>query len=101
MLLSRLDLIFLMLDSHDEAFDSLLVHHLVALYYQSKEQVEKGFTHVTVLKNSIVYAHSTVMSWLSQQAKQALIQVYVNLRKIRSSVVTEEWFLHTLDSWNP
>lgn len=98
MLLSRFDLIFLMLDPQDEACDRHLVHHLVALHYQSKEQVEKGFTNVAVLKNSIAYAHSTVMSWLSQQATQALIQGYVDLREIRRLVVAEEWFLHTLVS---
>lgn len=102
MLLLGLDLIFLMLDPQDKAYDRHLVHHLMALYYQSKEQVEKRFTNMAVLKNSIAYAHSTVMScWLSQQNSQALIQAYVDLRKKGRSVAAEEWFLHTLNNWNP
>lgn len=37
----RFDLIFLMLDPQDEAFDHRLATHLVSLYHQSKEMAEE------------------------------------------------------------
>uniref|UniRef100_A0A5F9D030 DNA replication licensing factor MCM4 n=1 Tax=Oryctolagus cuniculus TaxID=9986 RepID=A0A5F9D030_RABIT len=84
-LLSRFDLIFLMLDPQDEAYDRRLAHHLVSLYYQSEEQAEEEFLDMAVLKDYIAYAHSTVMPRLSEEASQALIEAYVDMRKIGSS----------------
>ncbi|KAF6323481.1 minichromosome maintenance complex component 4 [Rhinolophus ferrumequinum] len=84
-LLSRFDLIFLMLDPQDEAYDRRLAHHLVSLYYQSEEQMEEEFMDMAVLKDYIAYAHSMVMPRLSQEASQALIEAYVDMRKIGSS----------------
>uniref|UniRef100_A0A6I8PIL5 DNA replication licensing factor MCM4 n=1 Tax=Ornithorhynchus anatinus TaxID=9258 RepID=A0A6I8PIL5_ORNAN len=83
-LLSRFDLIFLMLDPRDEAYDRRLAHHLVALYYQSEEQMEEEFMDMAVLKDYIAYAHSSVMPRLSEEASQALIEAYVDMRKIGS-----------------
>lgn len=73
--LLRFDLIFLMLDPQDEAYDRRLAHHLVALYYRSEEQEAEEFMDMAVLKDYIAYAHSTVMPRLSQEASQALIEV--------------------------
>ena len=42
-LLSRFDLIFLMLDPQDEHFDRRLATHLVSLYHQSKEDEEGAY----------------------------------------------------------
>uniref|UniRef100_A0A5F4W2A3 DNA replication licensing factor MCM4 n=1 Tax=Callithrix jacchus TaxID=9483 RepID=A0A5F4W2A3_CALJA len=84
-LLSRFDLIFLMLDPQDEAYDRRLAHHLVALYYQSEEQAEEELLDMAVLKDYIAYAHSTIMPRLSEEASQALIEAYVDMRKIGSS----------------
>uniref|UniRef100_A0A8D2B0A9 DNA replication licensing factor MCM4 n=1 Tax=Sciurus vulgaris TaxID=55149 RepID=A0A8D2B0A9_SCIVU len=84
-LLSRFDLIFLMLDPQDEAYDRRLAHHLVALYYQSEEQAEEEFLDMAMLKDYIAYAHSTIMPRLSEEASQALIEAYVDMRKIGSS----------------
>lgn len=39
-LLSRFDLIFLVLDPQNELFDRRLAKHLVSLYYRTKEQEE-------------------------------------------------------------
>uniref|UniRef100_A0A8I5NAW9 DNA replication licensing factor MCM4 n=2 Tax=Cercopithecinae TaxID=9528 RepID=A0A8I5NAW9_PAPAN len=84
-LLSRFDLIFLMLDPQDEAYDRRLAHHLVSLYYQSEEQAEEELLDMAVLKDYIAYAHSTIMPRLSEEASQALIEAYVDMRKIGSS----------------
>nr|XP_032655976.1 DNA replication licensing factor MCM4 isoform X2 [Chelonoidis abingdonii] len=83
-LLSRFDLIFLMLDPRDEAYDRRLAHHLVALYYQSEEQVEEEYMDMAVLRDYIAYARSYVNPRLSEEASQALIEAYVDMRKIGS-----------------
>ncbi len=42
-LLSRFDLIFLMLDPQDELYDKRLARHLVSLYYCAEEEAESDF----------------------------------------------------------
>ncbi|XP_050797915.1 DNA replication licensing factor MCM4 [Gopherus flavomarginatus] len=83
-LLSRFDLIFLMLDPRDEAYDRRLAHHLVALYYQSEEQVEEEYMDMAILRDYIAYARSYVNPRLREEASQALIEAYVDMRKIGS-----------------
>ncbi|XP_056148498.1 DNA replication licensing factor MCM4 [Lampris incognitus] len=83
-LLSRFDLIFLMLDPQDEAYDRRLAHHLVSLYYQSEEQIEEEFLDMAVLKDYIAYARTYVNPRLHEEASQALIEAYVDMRKIGS-----------------
>ncbi|XP_069367870.1 DNA replication licensing factor MCM4 isoform X2 [Paralichthys olivaceus] len=83
-LLSRFDLIFLMLDPQDEAYDRRLAHHLVSLYYQSEEQIEEEYLDMTVLKDYIAYARTNINPRLSEEAGQALIEAYVDMRKIGS-----------------
>ncbi|EMP36698.1 DNA replication licensing factor mcm4, partial [Chelonia mydas] len=85
-LLSRFDLIFLMLDPRDEAYDRRLAHHLVALFYQSEEQVEEEYMDIAVLRDYIAYARSYVNPRLSEEASQALIEAYVDMRKIGSGI---------------
>uniref|UniRef100_A0A674N1R6 DNA replication licensing factor MCM4 n=1 Tax=Takifugu rubripes TaxID=31033 RepID=A0A674N1R6_TAKRU len=83
-LLSRFDLIFLMLDPQDEAYDRRLAHHLVSLYYQSEEQIEEEFLDMAVLRDYIAYARTYINPRLSEEASQALIEAYVDMRKIGS-----------------
>ncbi|CAH2285145.1 DNA replication licensing factor mcm4 [Pelobates cultripes] len=83
-LLSRFDLIFLMLDPQDETYDRRLAHHLVALYYQSEEQLKEEHMDMAVLKDYIAYARTYVIPRLSEEASQALIEAYVDMRKIGS-----------------
>uniref|UniRef100_A0A8B9GVC3 DNA replication licensing factor MCM4 n=1 Tax=Astyanax mexicanus TaxID=7994 RepID=A0A8B9GVC3_ASTMX len=83
-LLSRFDLIFLMLDPQDEAYDRRLAHHLVALYYQSEEQIVEEYLDMAVLKDYIAYARTYINPRLSEEASQALIEAYVDMRKIGS-----------------
>ncbi|KAI9544617.1 DNA replication licensing factor, mcm4 component [Dissostichus eleginoides] len=83
-LLSRFDLIFLMLDPQDEAYDRRLAHHLVSLYYQSEEQIEEEFLDMAVLRDYIAYARTCIHPRLSEEAGQALIEAYVDMRKIGS-----------------
>nr|XP_006634095.1 PREDICTED: DNA replication licensing factor MCM4 [Lepisosteus oculatus] len=83
-LLSRFDLIFLMLDPQDDAYDRRLAHHLVSLYYQTEEQIEEEFMDMAVLKDYIAYARTYINPRLSEEASQALIEAYVDMRKIGS-----------------
>ncbi|NP_001079069.1 DNA replication licensing factor mcm4-A [Xenopus laevis] len=83
-LLSRFDLIFLMLDPQDETYDRRLAHHLVVLYYQSEEQLKEEHLDMAVLKDYIAYARTYVNPRLGEEASQALIEAYVDMRKIGS-----------------
>uniref|UniRef100_A0A8C9NC38 DNA replication licensing factor MCM4 n=1 Tax=Serinus canaria TaxID=9135 RepID=A0A8C9NC38_SERCA len=83
-LLSRFDLIFLMLDPRDEAYDRRLARHLVSLYYQSEEKMEEEYIDMAVLRDYIAYARSYVNPRLGEEAGQALIEAYVDMRKIGS-----------------
>lgn len=73
----RFDLIFLMLDPQDEAYDRRLAHHLVSLYYQSEEQMEVEFLDMAVLRDYIAYARTNINPRLSEEASQALIEVNI------------------------
>ncbi|XP_057253734.1 DNA replication licensing factor MCM4 [Pezoporus wallicus] len=83
-LLSRFDLIFLMLDPHDEAYDRRLARHLISLYYQTEEKMEEDYMDMAVLRDYIAYARSYVNPRLSEEAGQTLIEAYVDMRKIGS-----------------
>ncbi|XP_026580378.1 DNA replication licensing factor mcm4-like [Pseudonaja textilis] len=83
-LLSRFDLIFLMLDPRDETYDRRLAHHLVSLYYQTEEQVEEEYMDMAVLRDYIAYACTYINPRLSEEASQALIEAYVDMRKVGS-----------------
>ncbi|NXU49981.1 MCM4 factor, partial [Turnix velox] len=83
-LLSRFDLIFLMLDPRDEGYDRRLARHLVSLYYRSEEKLEEEYMDMTVLRDYIAYARSYINPRLSEEASQTLIEAYVDMRKIGS-----------------
>lgn len=83
-LLSRFDLIFLILDPQDEQFDRKLARHLVSLYYRSEEEEHEELLDLNLLKDYIAYARTYVQPRLSEEAGQALIQAYVDMRKVGS-----------------
>ncbi|CAJ1099186.1 DNA replication licensing factor mcm4-A-like [Octopus vulgaris] len=83
-LLSRFDLIFLLLDPQDEMFDRRLAAHLVSLYFQSKEDAEGEIMDMSVLRDYIAYAKSYIEPKISEEAGQAFIQAYVDMRKVGS-----------------
>lgn len=84
-LLSRFDLIFIMLDPQDEAFDRRLAKHLVSLYHQTREEEEEESLDMGILKDYIAYARGYIHPKLSEEASQRLIQAYVEMRKVGSS----------------
>jgi DNA replication licensing factor MCM4 len=81
-LMSRFDLVFLILDPQDEQYDRKLAKHLVSLYFQdSSEQAEEVFA-MDILRDYIKYAKQTCKPVLSDAAGQQLIENYVEMRKI-------------------
>uniref|UniRef100_A0A2C9JVK5 DNA replication licensing factor MCM4 n=1 Tax=Biomphalaria glabrata TaxID=6526 RepID=A0A2C9JVK5_BIOGL len=84
-LLSRFDLIFLILDPQDELFDRRLAGHLVSLYFRSKEAEEEDNLDMTILKDYLTYAKSFIHPKIGEEASQAFIQAYVEMRKVGSS----------------
>ncbi|KAG5890474.1 hypothetical protein JTB14_013416 [Gonioctena quinquepunctata] len=83
-LLSRFDLIFLILDPQNEIFDRRLARHLVSLYYKTRDQEEDEILDMSILRDYIAYAKEHIHPKLSDEASQKLIQCYVDMRKIGS-----------------
>jgi DNA replication licensing factor MCM4 len=84
-LLSRFDLIFLMLDPQDEHFDRRLATHLVSLYHMTETEAEKEDLDITTLKDYLSYAKNNIVPKLSDEACQLLISSYVEMRKAGTS----------------
>jgi DNA replication licensing factor MCM4 len=82
-LLSRFDLIFLLLDPQDENYDRRLAKHLVSLYYGGDDDNE-GVLPANDLKDYLAYARNFVHPTLSEEAGQELIHCYVDMRKVGS-----------------
>jgi DNA replication licensing factor MCM4 len=83
-LLSRFDLIFLLLDPQDENYDRRLARHLVGMYYQSSGEKEEELLSTDLLKDYIAYARNFVHPKLTEEAGQELIHTYVDMRKVGS-----------------
>ncbi|XP_068249560.1 DNA replication licensing factor MCM4-like [Palaemon carinicauda] len=83
-LLSRFDLIFLILDPQDELYDRRLARHLVSLYYRSEAASEEELLDMGILRDYVAYAREYVHPKLSDDASQRLISAYVDMRKVGS-----------------
>ncbi|XP_077276224.1 disc proliferation abnormal [Temnothorax americanus] len=83
-LMSRFDLIFLMLDPQDEVFDRKLARHLVSLYYKSELEEEDDIVDMSILRDYIAYAKEHVHPALNEESQQRLIQAYVDMRRVGS-----------------
>lgn len=81
-LLSRFDLIFLILDPQSELFDKRLARHLISLYYKRPEQELDEVLDMSVMRDYIAYAKEHIHPKLSEEASLKLIQSYVDMRKI-------------------
>merc|ERR1712203_915783 len=83
-LLSRFDLIFLMLDPQDEVYDRRLGRHLVSLYYRSDESAKDEQLDMSILRDYLLHAKQTYNPKLSDEAGNQLIQSYVRMRQVGS-----------------
>ncbi|KAJ1748577.1 MCM DNA helicase complex subunit [Coemansia sp. RSA 1821] len=83
-LVSRFDLVFIVLDSIDEDSDRRLARHIVGLY--ADEPVESGDSLPQVpihkLTRYISYARRSVRPEISDDAADALTAAYVDLRRL-------------------
>lgn len=83
-LLSRFDLIFLLLDPQSDVFDRKLARHLVSLYYRSQEEEEDEMLDRTILRDYLAYAKENIRPQLTEEASQSLVQTYVDMRAVGS-----------------
>lgn len=85
-LMSRFDLIFLILDPQDEVFDRRLASHLVSLYYKdfTNSQDDADMVDMSLMRDYIAFAKEHVQPALSETAQQRLIDSYVDMRRVGS-----------------
>ncbi|CAI6003851.1 unnamed protein product [Closterium sp. NIES-64] len=79
-LLSRFDLIYLVLDKAEEQSDRRLARHLVALHYKNPEASAAATIDVATLTSYITYARTRIHPELSDEAAEELVNAYVELR---------------------
>merc|ERR1712112_229404 len=81
-LMSRFDLVFLILDPQDEQYDKKLARHLVSLYFQDESAEAEEVMSMDLLRDYVKYAKQSFNPVLSDAAGQQLIENYVEMRKI-------------------
>ncbi|XP_075216079.1 disc proliferation abnormal [Lycorma delicatula] len=83
-LLSRFDLIFLILDPQSEQYDRRLARHLVSLYYKTRSAEDDELMDMSLLRDYIAYAKEHVHPKLTDVASEMLVNTYVAMRKMGS-----------------
>jgi len=82
-LLSRFDLIYLILDQPSAESDRRLAKHLVGLYAENVDPSEQeGVLPQTLLRDYIAYARNNIFPELSDLAGTELISAYLEMRKM-------------------
>ncbi|GAQ79584.1 DNA replication licensing factor MCM4 component [Klebsormidium nitens] len=82
-LLSRFDLIYLVLDKPDEHNDRRLARHLVALHYDVPEvHADVDILDTATLTSYITYARQHVHPVLGDDAAEDLTEAYLDLRRL-------------------
>ncbi|KAM7263354.1 hypothetical protein ACFE04_001037 [Oxalis oulophora] len=80
-LLSRFDLIYLILDKADEQTDRRLAKHITALHFENPESAEQDVFDIGTLTQYISYARKYIHPKLSDEAAEELTRGYVELRR--------------------
>lgn len=81
-LISRFDLLYLVLDEVDEALDRRLAQHLVGLYLEdAPETGGQDILPLDQLSAYITYARSRMNPVITEEASDELVRCYVILRK--------------------
>jgi len=86
-LLSRFDLIYLVLDKPNESTDRKLARHIVSLYWEKTEPVP-GLLSIETLTSYISYARKHIHPVISDDASVDLVNGYVSMRKLGSGKKT-------------
>ncbi|WWC72768.1 uncharacterized protein I206_106732 [Kwoniella pini CBS 10737] len=90
-LISRFDLLYLVLDRVDELNDRRLAKHLVGLYLEDRpDTAGEDIIPLETLTAYITYARSRIHPVLSEDASTALVQAYVEMRKAGVDTRTQE-----------
>ncbi|KAI1408783.1 cell division control protein 54 [Hypoxylon sp. FL1857] len=92
-LLSRFDLVYLILDRVNESIDRKMARHLLSMYLEDTPQSAPSSNEilpVEFLTSYISYARTHVHPTLSQDASQALVEAYVKMRKLGQDVRAAE-----------
>ncbi|EIW79689.1 MCM-domain-containing protein [Coniophora puteana RWD-64-598 SS2] len=85
-LISRFDLLYLVLDQVDETLDRKLAQHLVGLYLEdAPDSALQDFLPINELSAYIDYARTHIHPVLSSEASEELVASYVSLRSIGAS----------------
>ncbi|EMD31706.1 hypothetical protein CERSUDRAFT_88861 [Gelatoporia subvermispora B] len=82
-LISRFDLLYLVLDQVDESLDCKLAQHLVSLYLEDTPETGGGedILPFDELSAYITYARSRISPVITEAASEELVRSYVTLRK--------------------
>ncbi|KAG8067561.1 hypothetical protein GUJ93_ZPchr0005g15905 [Zizania palustris] len=78
-ILSRFDLVYIMIDEPDETTDYHIAHHIVRVHQKREEALAPEFS-TAELKRYIAFAKS-LKPQLSAEAKKVLVESYVTLRR--------------------
>ncbi|KAJ0417443.1 MCM2/3/5 family-domain-containing protein [Aspergillus carlsbadensis] len=87
-LLSRFDLVYLVLDRVDEQEDRRLAKHLVNMYLEDRPEnaSEREILPIEFLTAYITYAKTKINPVLTPAAGRALSDAYVNMRKLGDDI---------------
>ncbi|KAE9448257.1 hypothetical protein C3L33_19821, partial [Rhododendron williamsianum] len=80
-LLSRFDLIYLILDKADEQTDRRLARHIVALHFENPESSQEDVLDLQTLTEYVSYARNHIHPQLSDEAAEELTRGYVEMRR--------------------
>ncbi|PMD60635.1 MCM-domain-containing protein [Hyaloscypha bicolor E] len=92
-LLSRFDLVYLILDRVDETNDRRLARHLLSMYLDDKPQSAAGgqeILPIEFLTSYISYARTKCQPRISPEASQELVSSYVEMRKLGEDIRAAE-----------
>ncbi|KAK1834779.1 MCM2/3/5 family-domain-containing protein [Podospora conica] len=92
-LLSRFDLVYLILDRVDERADQRLARHLLSMYLEDKPQSaqsDSDILPIEFLTSYISYARAHVHPTITPEAGRELVEAYVEMRKLGQDVRAAE-----------
>ncbi|KAL5997624.1 MCM DNA helicase complex subunit mcm6 [Asimina triloba] len=78
-ILSRFDLVYVMIDEPDDGTDYNIAHHIVRVHQKHEDALAPAFT-TAQLKRYIAYA-KTLKPKLTSEARKVLVDSYVDLRR--------------------
>ncbi|KAF3188239.1 DNA replication licensing factor, mcm4 component [Orbilia oligospora] len=87
-LMSRFDLIYLMLDKVDEKSDKMLARHLVGMYLEDRPEnaAQKEILPIEFLTSYVSYARQNIHPRITEEASEELVRSYVAMRKLGEDV---------------